>query len=90
MAAELPLQGEGHGQSEQRQGHADGVARGQNAKEHVRDKQQKVVQYVGECGANEDGQCDNACLFIRVHVSSVVAVKDSLRSEEHTSELQSR
>lgn len=78
-AAELLLQGEGHGQREQRQRHADGVACGQDAEEHVGDEEQEVVEDVGQRGANEDGQRDNARLLVRVHVSGVVAVEDGLR-----------
>lgn len=78
-AAELLLQGEGHGQREQRQRHADGVARGQDAEEHVGDEEQEVVEDVGQRGADEDGQGDDARLLVRVHVSGVVAVEDGLR-----------
>lgn len=75
-AAELLLQGEGHGQGEQRQRHADGVTGGQDAEEYIRDEKQEVVENVGQGGAYEDGQGDDACLLVRVHVPGVVAVED--------------
>lgn len=78
-AAELLLQGEGHGQRKQRQSHADGVARGEDAEEHVGDEEHEVVEDVGQHGADEDGQGDDARLLVRVHVSGVVAVEDGLR-----------
>lgn len=74
LAAELPLQGEGHGQREQGQGHADGVVGGQDAEEHIRDKQQEVEEDVGQRWPDENGQSDDARLFVRVHVSGIVAV----------------
>lgn len=80
-APELFLQGEGHWQREQRQSQADGVTGGEDAEEHVRDKQQEVVEDVGERGAYEDGQRDDSRLLVRVHVSGVVAVEDGLRVE---------
>ena len=75
-AAELPLQGEGHWQREQRQRHADGVMGGEDAEKHVGDEEQEVVEDIGERRTYEDGQGDDACLLVRVHVSGVVAMED--------------
>lgn len=75
-AAKLLLEREGHGQREQRKRHADGVTGGEDAEEHVGDEEQEVIEDVGQRWAYEDGQSDDACLLVRVHVSGVVAVED--------------
>lgn len=49
---------------------------GEDAKQHIGDKEQDVVEDVGEHWSNENGQSDDACLLVRVHVSGVVAMED--------------
>lgn len=64
LTAELALQREGHGQREQRQSHADGVARGQHTEHHVGREEQHVVEDVRECRAGQDGERDDACTAV--------------------------
>lgn len=72
----LFFQREGHWQRQQRQSHADGVPGGEDAKEHIGDKEQEVVEDVGQRGTYEDGQGDYAGLLVGVHVSCVVAMEN--------------
>lgn len=81
LAPELSLQGEGHGNGEQGQGQADAAACGQDAEDQVGQEEQRVVQHVGEGGADEDGERHDAGLPVGFHVPGVVAVENGLGAE---------
>lgn len=81
LASELPLKGEGHGNGEQGQRQADAAVRGQDAEDQVGQEEQRVVEHVGEGGADEDGERDDARRPVGLHVPGVVGVEDGLRAQ---------
>lgn len=81
LAAELPLKGEGHGDGEQGQCQADAAVRGQDAEYQVGQKEQRVVEHIGEGGPDEDRQCDDASLLVRFHVPGIVGMENGFRAE---------
>lgn len=81
LAPELPLEGKGHGNGEQREGQADAAVHGQDAEDQVGQEEQRVVEQVGQGGADEDGERDDAGLPVGLHVPGVVGMEDGLGAE---------
>lgn len=78
LASELSLKGEGHGNGEQGERQADGAVCGQDAEDQVGQEEQRVVENIGERGADEDGQGDDASLPVGLHVPGVVGMENGL------------
>lgn len=78
LASELSLKGKGHGNGEQGECQADTVVCGQDAEDQVGQEEQRVVEHVGEGGADEDGECDDARLPVGLHVPGVVGMENGL------------
>lgn len=81
LASELSLQRKGHGDGEQGQCQADAAVSGQDAEDQVGQEEQCVVEHVGEGGADEDGEGDDAGLPIGLHVPGVVGMENGLRAK---------
>lgn len=81
LASELSLQRKGHGDGEQGQGQADAAVCGQDAENQVGQEEQRGVEHVGEGGADEDGERDDARLPVGLHVPGVVGMEDGLRAQ---------
>lgn len=81
LASELSLKGEGHGNGEQGQCQADAVVCGQDAEDEVGQEEQHIVEHVGEGGADEDGESDDACLPVGLHVPGVVGMENGLSAK---------
>ena len=78
LASELSLEGKGHGNGEQGQCQADAAVHSQDAEDQVGQEEQRVVEHVGESGADEDGERDDASLPVGLHVPGVVGMEDGL------------
>lgn len=81
LASELSLQGKGHGDGEQGERQADAVACGQDAEDQVGQEEQRAVEHVGEGGANEDGEGDDAGRPVGLHIPGVVGMENGLRAK---------